>query len=50
MDNRKILKGKNATYKGRKIVNINKKKWQIEKKEDRTNNKIKNQPDSNICI
>ena len=33
MDNRKILKGKNATYRGRKIVNINKKKWQIEKKE-----------------
>ena len=46
------------TYKGRKIVNISKKKLQIEKKEqqhlirdkDRTNSKIKKQLDSNIYI
>ena len=57
MDNKKILKGRNTTYRGRKIVNINKKKWQIKKKEqwhlirgkDRTNSKIRNKLDSDIC-
>ena len=45
-------------YKGKKIVNKDRKKWQIEEKEqqhlirdkDRTNNKIKKQQDSDIYI
>ena len=48
----------NATYKGRKIVNKGKEKWQTEKKEQqplikdrgRTNNKTKKQQDSDTYI
>ena len=49
-DNRNILKEKNMTYRGRKIVNINKKMTDREEGagKDKTNNKIKNQPDGDI--